>query len=335
MILNINLRSRERVGGLAPHQTRAASGGEQCPNCRQIPSARMIIYRLEGQPCDVVRCGQCSFIHLYPVPTTAWLEHYYGDRSTQETGYYYTPADSAFYESILFDAKRKFSAARAHMGGLPVKARLLDIGCNSGAFVKAMADEGLIAMGTDYSAAAIDVGRTVFGVDLRAVGRDADPGGEFDIVSFWEVLEHVPDIDGFLIDAKARLKPGGYIIGSIPHWNSIARRIAGSRWNMITVPDHINYFTRSSLAQSFERNGLTPVFNGTIPFFATPHWTMGLRRWMHARRDAAKAPAVKAMWLAVIRALTQLKRISYEPSNALLCTWPAFADHLLFVARKP
>src|SRR5262249_16761911 len=123
-----------------------------CPDCLIETKKPDLIYKLEGRGCDVVRCPNCGLIHLFPVPTPAIIETYYGDRSTEAgVGYYYYPADPVFYEANIHDAKVKFRAARGHMTDLPGDARLLDIGCGSGAFVKAMNDEGLKPIGTDYS----------------------------------------------------------------------------------------------------------------------------------------------------------------------------------------
>ncbi len=306
-----------------------------CPHCRRDADGRRVIYGLAETGFDLVQCGFCGLHHLFPVPTAAWLGAYYRDLSNSAAGYYYYPTDRAFYEPVIADGKRKFATARRFMPTLPQQARLLDLGCGSGAFVQAMTELGLRAVGTDFSRSAIDTGRAVFGADLRVSGVDPDPGTGFDLVSFWEVLEHVPDHGAFLADVYARLAPGGYAMGSVPHWGSIARRLWGVRWSMISAPQHIAYFTRETVRASFAAQGFHVEFIGTSPLFATPHWSFGLRRRLHRWQRAATSGAVRAALLWAIRSLTAVKRLSYQPTNALFCAVPAVADHLIFVARRP
>jgi 2-polyprenyl-6-hydroxyphenyl methylase/3-demethylubiquinone-9 3-methyltransferase len=96
-------------------------------------------------------------------------------------------------------------------------ARLLDVGCGGGLFSEAAAAEGADVTGIDMGPANIDVARThaaESGLEIRYECIDvaklaAERRGEFDIVTCFELLEHVPDPAGMVAACAAALKPGG------------------------------------------------------------------------------------------------------------------------------
>lgn len=142
-------------------------------------------------------------------------------------------------------------------------ARLLDVGCWTGAFVEAAASRGWTAQGIERSAWAVD----------RAVERGLEVArGEIDHLCFesesmralalCDVLEHLEDPDAALAALVRLLEPGGALYLTVPDAGSLVARGMGQRWWSV-LPMHLQYFTRTSMQVLLARHGLRPVHIGT------------------------------------------------------------------------
>ena len=68
----------------------------------------------------------------------------------------------------------------------------------------------------------------------------------FDVVTLWDVLEHVPEPQQFLSCCRALLRLGGCLFLNVPDLESKEARLLGRHWPLL-LPEHLNYFTRKSL----------------------------------------------------------------------------------------
>lgn len=104
---------------------------------------------------------------------------------------------------------------------LPIAgATLLDIGCADGRFVYAAARVGLDARGIDHSGRLIDEGNRRYGGDRlsrTSIEELVETAQRFDIVTLFEVVEHVPDPADLLRRARGLLHPGGTLFVSTPN----------------------------------------------------------------------------------------------------------------------
>jgi SAM-dependent methyltransferase len=143
--------------------------------------------------------------------------------------------------------------------------KLLDVGSGNGYFVKIARDEfGFDAIGIEISEKEIEFARDVVGVDLLA--RDLmSIDDDFDIITLFNVVEHVSDPIGLLEAALRRLRKGGVIVLTTPSPKAIHVRLNGLQdWAMICPPHHINIFTRLSLEKIRRRFGLEELHYATI-----------------------------------------------------------------------
>lgn len=142
---------------------------------------------------------------------------------------------------------------------------LLDIGAGNGYFVALAEREfGVRASGIEISAAETRFAHEVLGVEL--LNEDiARHMGSYDVVTCFNVLEHVADPRTFLADAGARVKPGGLLVLTTPNPGCIHARVRGiQRWNMVDPPHHINLFSRKSLDELLRGERMHPVRYETL-----------------------------------------------------------------------
>ncbi len=149
---------------------------------------------------------------------------------------------------------------------LPATAarRVLEIGCGQGAFRSNFtADVDYWGVEPTADAAAIAQGRLTR--LLRGTFEDHEaalPDGHFDLVICNDVIEHMIDHDRFLDAIKAKLAPGGAIVGSLPNVRFITnlyRLMVGRDWayaeSGILDTTHLRFFTRKSMARTFAAHG--------------------------------------------------------------------------------
>lgn len=120
-------------------------------------------------------------------------------------------------------------------------SRLLDVGCALGYFVKIALDEGFDAYGTDFSHYAIEEARELVG--NRVVRADVEKkipfeDNYFDVVTAWDLLEHLKYPDLFIKRISRVLKKNGLIFLTTLNYNSLLSRILKERWPFIAPGYH-------------------------------------------------------------------------------------------------
>ena len=77
----------------------------------------------------------------------------------------------------------------------------------------------------------------------------------YDVLTLWDVIEHVEDPLGLLTAAVERLKPGGWLVVETGNYQSAERLRVGNQW-WAYHPEHRWYFTPQAMRQLFGRTGL-------------------------------------------------------------------------------
>ena len=143
--------------------------------------------------------------------------------------------------------------------------KLLDVGAGNGYFVYlARTEFGLAADGLEISAAEADYARDTFGVELIR-GDLSRIQERYDVITAFNVLEHVKHPTALLDDMCERLDAGGLLVLTTPNPACIHRRLRGlDKWNMVCPPHHINLFTRRALEEMLRRRAFEILEYATL-----------------------------------------------------------------------
>jgi len=133
----------------------------------------------------------------------------------------------------------------------PPPARLLDVGCGNGELLAAAAERGYEVEGIDVSETSAELCRSR-GLSARAGDfLSADLGGPFDVLTMWDVVEHLRSPAAFLRRARDLLRPTGLLVLKIPGFGTLSfwsiavfPRLAAS---ILGAPAHVQYFNAASL----------------------------------------------------------------------------------------
>ena len=139
--------------------------------------------------------------------------------------------------------------------------RLLDVGCGFGHFVRWAVEHGWDGFGSDFDPWARQ--RSVVPDRVRA--DPADFTGTFDVVTLWDVLEHVREPIEFAAGLRPRLRPGGRLLVGSPNFAALQlrwpllRRDPARFHDLVRPEEHVVQFTEAGITLTLERAGYRGV----------------------------------------------------------------------------
>jgi SAM-dependent methyltransferase len=202
---------------------------------------------------QVVRCKDCDLQYVNPrLKSELIIEGYAA--AEDPTFVAQNPQRIETFSKAL----RQIFGRLGHSSGAGRK--LLDIGCAGGAFLVAARNFGFDAVGVEPSRWMADFGRRTYGVDIRdgllMPGMFEEPS--FDVISIWDVIEHVPDPHALFSLVNRLLKPNGYLLVSYPDVGSVAAKVLGDRWPF-WLSVHLLYYDRKTITAQLKRAGFETV----------------------------------------------------------------------------
>lgn len=280
-------------------------------------TAQRPLFRKNGY--DLVACGDCGLAYIANPPDAAGIAALY----TGDEDYHAALRDPHNPEVI-----RMRATARQHLRLLrrsvpaPAGLRLLDIGCSTGLFLDEARAAGFAVQGAELSPATGGVARDLFGLDVhigdwRGAGH-AD--ASFDVITLFDVIEHLADPAAELVAIRRLLKPGGILLQSTPNIDGLFPRVSYPLANRLDYwphpepPYHLFQFSTRTLRAMTEQAGYETVRADTIRIgldytFGTPKaWKVSPKMLAYA---ALFAPA------------------------AVIGGWVGMGDWLYYAARRP
>ena len=136
------------------------------------------------------------------------------------------------------------------------KGKLFDLGVGWGHFLLAGKQLGYDISGIEisknpYIYAKEDLGLPVEHVDFFEMNKPAEL---FDIITLWDVLEHIDSANNFVAKCAEYTKQGGYIVIQVPQIDSYFATRQKEKWNMMSL-DHVNYFSKKTITQLLANHG--------------------------------------------------------------------------------
>jgi len=197
------------------------------------------------------RCVACRTVYVSPRPTPAQLDEYYRTSSNYEywSRVVFPASEDARRERIF---RPRVERVAALTGG---RGTLLDVGAGFGTFCEEArgAFDRVIALEPEPHLAARCRERGLDVVEARV--EDAPLDGTVDVVTAFEVIEHLFSPREFLERCAALLRPGGLLVVTCPNVDGFDVQTLGEASATVDA-EHLNYFTPASLSALVERSGL-------------------------------------------------------------------------------
>jgi len=196
---------------------------------------------------SILRCRSCGLVRTEPRLTNAAFElcyrHDYWGRTNAES-----------LDWVRRDQRHRTGfLSRFRAGG-----SVLDVGCGLGLFLRALDPAhwnryGVEPMSMPYQEAARWLGPDrISRSELTVAGLPAE---QFDVVTFWDSLEHLSDPRPALDEAFRLLRPQGLVLVSLPNFESYQARHFREDWFELSVPYHLYHYTPASVTRLLETCG--------------------------------------------------------------------------------
>lgn len=182
---------------------------------------------------DLYECKSCSFIFFRRIPSATELESHYAAYPRNNV---LSDITVKRYNELLdkFEPYRK-------------TGRLMDVGCGDGHFLAIAAKRGWKIYGTEFTDEAAAACRKCGAEIFKGRIQEFDLTDNFDVITSFEVLEHIYDLKEHMKSIYSLLRKGGLFYFTTPNINALSRRILGGKWTIIEYPEHLSYFTAKTI----------------------------------------------------------------------------------------
>ena len=231
-----------------------------CPVCTS--DAAVTLDKYSPDAWQIGQCSACYLVYLRNPPAYealeedfAWEKTYAAKKAASKGSTWFSPTARKIRNGLRMYRSRTRAFRRWFNDG-----HVLDIGCGGGHLIEPPMTPYGIELSRALHAAADANMRERGGYCIHGAGAEAIwdfDKGQFDGIVMNSYLEHEADVMGVLKGAARALKPAGGVYVRVPNFGSLNRRVIGPTWCGFRYPDHVNYFTLSTLRATAARAGFT------------------------------------------------------------------------------
>ena len=238
-----------------------------CPICQMAS----VPYYPKGR-ANYFRCNSCETIFQFPLPTIQEMMSY--ANTEYDNGMYkeYLKADELKYSTFEYRLEKTLQIfshvnkqGKSHL-------RILDVGCSNGRFIDVALKNGHEAWGLEFSESAIAAASP--NIQERIIHGDANTIDElgmesFDVVTAFDLIEHLFDPTTFLRNLRKVTSKNGIVVFTTPDASSPLRLIMGKNWSMLQPYQHTVLLSRKSVIRLLRLAGYNPqLVEGTKKYFS-------------------------------------------------------------------
>ncbi len=267
------------------------------PSCLLCSSrrAKLLLVKFER---SLLRCLCCGLVYAFPQPEPAELLSRYNSPLFFDA---YLRTMRASRET--FDLDYVKSHFRLFLDFIEPfffpGAKLLDVGCGAGFFLRAALEQGWQGEGVEISDLAANYAEEVVKVPVWHGSLESLflPSASYDLVVMLDLLEHLPDPRRALIEAHRLLKKNGILLVTTPDFFSLNRFFLGSSWAVLNPGEHLFCFSQRTLQQLARLTGWSSSATWNL-FVCNPAYLHGRPRalaqvWIRLHRWLEKQSFMK------------------------------------------
>jgi len=211
---------------------------------------------------NVIKCQYCELKWSSPLPSSEELEEHYRK--------YYALRDSTVDKVTLKKKIKDYISFREYRINLLIKCiekysekgLMVDFGCGRAEPLYIAKKRKWNVLGIDYSNELKDVFiedgiEFVHSNDILKSGLKEH---SVDCIIFKHLLEHIPDIKGFLEKSRKVLKKGGIVAIKSPSSTSFRARLNLATWHFVNPPEHLWGFTKLNFKRLMENNSFEVLY---------------------------------------------------------------------------
>lgn len=202
----------------------------------------------------IVKCNECSLVYVNPQVEPGLILAGYSGGTDEKF------VSQAHGREITFKKSLKMIEKFAKKG------KVLDIGTAGGSFLHVAKEAGWEVYGIEPNKWLCSWGKKNYGIDIKSgtLFDNKYKSDFFDVITLWDVLEHVTDPRAYLDEINRILKPGGLLVVNYPDIGSLVAKTMKKKW-FFMLAVHLFYFTPDTIKKILNKTGFE-VFKTKMHF---------------------------------------------------------------------
>ena len=217
-------------------------------------------FTVSNQKFDLIYNHKFEMLETSPMPKGEELASYYESESyISHTDSNKTLTDKLYQFVKSFTLKRKLSLINSFN---TEERKLLDIGCGTGDFLLTCKNNGWTVVGVEPNSKAKNLAISKLNSNKKSEiysNLEDIETQNFDVITLWHVLEHVPNLENYILKLKSLLKPDGVLVVAVPNYKSFDATYYKQFWAAYDVPRHLWHFSKKSIQLLFSDVHMTIV----------------------------------------------------------------------------
>jgi len=230
-------------------------------NGNLIPFLNCTDFTVSGEKFSLLKDVESDFLITSPRPLDKYLMHYYeSENYISHTNTKKTLIDKVYQKVRFYTTNKKVKKISNLKSNIQ---NILDIGCGTGDFLNVCSQKKWNVFGVEPHKGAREISNqkitsnnlydSIESLEQRNINQ------KFDVITLWHVLEHVPNLDNYILALKRLLKSDGILIIAVPNFLSFDAQYYKSFWAAYDVPRHLWHFSPKAIQLLFQKVNLEVI----------------------------------------------------------------------------
>lgn len=216
---------------------------------------------------ELSECKECGLQFITSIKSVEYYNQIYNE------GYFKGDVYKNYLEEETH--RRRLFRSKIKLIGkyIPGNGSVLDVGCGMGFFLMEMQNKGYRVDGVEISEYAADIASKK--LNTRIISRDllntSYKSKQFNIVTFWDVLEHIYDPVESLKEVLRIIRQDGVLIIETLNISSLTARVLKRKWPLYYPPYHLYYYNHRSMSRLLENTGFRIIKSFPVQTYIKSH----------------------------------------------------------------
>lgn len=229
----------------------------ECPICEGRNFSYYLTcadHTVSHETFQLVKCQSCGFVITSPRPENSDLGNYYiSNNYISHSRRIKNVFDLVYRITRHFTLQWKATLIKKYLYEFN-RPEVLDYGCGTGEFLNKCETSGFAIQGVEPSDKARYHAELLLNKKIHPTIETLNQ--QFDIITLWHVLEHIPNLNDIIKHLNTHLKQNGTMFIAVPNHNSEDAKIYKEQWAGYDVPRHLWHFTSQTMNQLLNKHGL-------------------------------------------------------------------------------